>query len=286
MRGIFAMTAILSALLFGAGQAHAQASRCDGLSAEQKALAAEIMSTQHPYDCCDDTILNCLDRKPTCILAMRLAKSICRQVTTGQDKAKIIRGLSRRARSMLPAAEFARIDLTGVPKAGSADAPVILVEYGCPRCPFCSEITPMLREAVTDGALKGKTKLYFKIFPIRGHAFSKEAALAFMASAELGRFWEYALHAFSHFDSFSVEKQAEWAEAVGLDRKAFQQVVEDPATETRLVEIKKEGILNKVEITPTFFINGREYVGELGLEDLIDVVEEEFDRLKNANYTE
>jgi 2-hydroxychromene-2-carboxylate isomerase len=122
-------------------------------------------------------------------------------------------------------------------------------------------------------------RLAFRCFPIRGHEGSTEAGLAFTAAAELGRFWEFLLHSYRHFDEFAPSRQREWAVAVGLDGDTFAARAADPATREKLVASKKEGIANGVEETPTLFINGRRWVGDLELGELVDAVEEEMDRL-------
>jgi protein-disulfide isomerase len=278
LKKTFTITAVLL-LLAMTRLAAAQTPTCDKLSKEQKAVAVALLSSEHLYDCCDDTVSACLKKKPVCALAYRLAENICRQVAEGQDKQKISRSLSRRARSMMPQKK-AEIDLTGVPMAGEAGAPITLVEYACARCPYCSKITPTLYDAITKGKLKGKVKLYFKPFPIRGHEYSKETGLGFVAATKLGKFWEFLLYSYEHFDDFCVLKQSDWAEHVGMDRTAFDAAVADPVTRTLLVDSKKEGIVNKVDATPTFFLNGRKYVGDINLKELVDVLEEEYDRVK------
>jgi len=270
--------------LFGGRMAAAQTPACGKLSAEQKTLANQLLSSLHPYDCCDDTIANCLKEKPTCVLVHRLAENICRRVADKQDKQKITRWLSRRARSMLPSGKPAKIDLSGVTPVGDENAPVVLVEYACARCPFCAKITPVLHESVLSGSLKGKAKFYFKTFPIRSHENSKETGMGFMAAAEMGRFWEFALHSYNNFDRFCIKKQVEWAVAAGMDKDTFTRLVVDMKIRGRLVASKKEGIVNKVEATPTFFINGRKFVGELSTEEVVDVLEEEYDRQKGIEY--
>ena len=159
-----------------------------------------------------------------------------------------------------------------------------LVEYACARCPYCAIITPKLHESVMNGPLKGKAKFYFKTFPIRSHEYSKETGLAFVAAAEMGHFWDFLLHSYKNFDNFCIKKQAEWAVAAGLDKDTFTKLVADMEIRGRLVASKKEGIVNKVDATPTFFINGRKFVGELSAEELIDVIEEEYDRQKGIEY--
>ena len=258
--------------------AHAQTAECDKLSGEQRKAAQEILASQHPYDCCDDTIAACLKQKTVCALAVRLANNICRRIAKKQPKQQIVRALSRRARTMLQSGTKAKIDLAGLPVAGDPKAPVTLVEYACARCPYCGKTTPEIYDAVVSGRLKGKVKLYFKIFPIRSHEFSKETGLGFMAAVKLGRFWPFLLHSYKHFHDFCVLKQADWAMSAGMEREAFEQTVADPVTRELLVNSKKEGIVNKVDATPTFFINGRKYMAEINAEELIDVLEEEYER--------
>ncbi len=270
-------------ILLIAHRAQAQTPLCDKLPHEQKMLAKELLESQHPYDCCDDTIANCLKQKPTCALVHRLAENICRRVSEKQDSTTIRRGLSRRARSMLPGSK-AKIDLKGVPAAGDKKSPVTLVEYACARCPYCSKITPKLYDAVVNGPLKGKVTLYFKPFPIRGHEFSKETGLGFVAANQLGLFWDFLLYAYRHFDSFCIHRQSDWASAVGMDRAEFERAISDPLTRKLLVDSKKEGIVNKVDATPTFFINGRKYVGDINHNELLDVLEEEYEKVRGIQH--
>jgi protein-disulfide isomerase len=181
---------------------------------------------------------------------------------------------------MLPTRKPARIDLTASPVAGNPDSPVELVVYACARCPFCAKIIPALYEEILRGSLKGKARLYFKVFPIRGHADSKEAGLGFVAAARIGAFWPFMIYSYENFEDFCVDRQAKWAEKLGLAPQVFEETMNDPETRNMLVESKKEGLRNEVDATPTFFINQRKYVGDLELEELIDVLEEEHEVTK------
>lgn len=262
-----------------ASPAGSQTPSCDALTGSRRELAQRLLRTEHPYDCCDDTLDRCLAARPTCALAVRLAENICRRVAAGQDETRIGRSLSRRARSMVGGGAPAAIAVDPATSVGHENAPVTLVVYACARCPYCSKLVPALVQEVRAGRLEGRARLIFRTFPIRGHEGSTEAGLAFTAAAELGRFWEFLLHSYQHFDEFAPSRQREWAVAVGLDGDAFVARAADPATRDRLVASKKEGIANGVEETPTVFINGRRWVGDLELGELVDAVEEEMDRL-------
>lgn len=256
---------------------------CQGISAAELARATAIMERQYLYDCCDDTVATCLrEQAQACPLAGRLAGEICRRVGAGQDDAAIDQALRLRARSMLPSGSKPAMDLEGAPSVGDAAAPVLLVEYACLRCPFCARMTPQLEEDIQSGALKGKVRLVYRLFPIKGHEGSTESGLAALAAHSQGKFWEYLNLAYERFDSFSVDKLRPWAQELGLDMAAYDAAVADPAVRQRLVDSKREGMAAGVNATPTLFIDGRMYHGELDRVQLLDVLEEEYERVTAA----
>jgi len=277
------MTRVASAILvvlWTAIPAVAQSDTCAALDDTQRRAAEKILTSEYLYDCCDETVSRCLEAQPTCRLAVRIADDICRRVAAGQGEVGIRRALSRRARSMMGGANPSEIDLSTAPIFGPADAPVTVVIYACGRCPYCSELIPALYEIADNGALNGDVRLAFRVFPIRGHEGSTDAGLGFAAAAEMDGFWLYMLHAYRHFDDYSAERQVEWAAAVGLDHDAFSSRLHDPATREALVASKKEGLANGVEETPTLFLNGRQWVGDLAIEPLVDAIQEEAARVR------
>ena len=172
----------------------------------------------------------------------------------------------------------ALVDATGAPAAGEAEAPVTVVVYACARCPYCSKLVPALYREMTGGSLHGTARMVFRTFPIRGHEGSTEAGLAFVAAAEMGKFWEYLLRAYADFDSFGAGATRRWAAEVGLDTDTFAMFVDDPRSRESLVASKKEGLANGVEETPTVFLDGRRWVGDLEIDELVDAIGEEADR--------
>jgi protein-disulfide isomerase len=267
-----------------AGPAHAQTPACEALAGPKKELAQKLLASEHPYDCCDDTIARCLAARPPCRLAVRLADDVCRRVVAGQDEARVRRALSRRARSMVGGGAPALIDLASASLVGAEGAPVTVVVYACARCPYCSRLVPALH-AEMNGRLKGIARLGFRTFPIRGHEGSTEAGLAFAAAARMGRLWDYALAAYARFDETPAGRSG-WAREAGLDPAAFTALLEEPATREALVASKKEGIVNGVEETPTLFLNGRRWASDLTLPEVVDAVEEEAERVRGERWIE
>jgi protein-disulfide isomerase len=260
--------------LLGAADGQAQTPECDALPAGQRALAQDIFTTLHPYDGCDETFARCLLAKPPQPIVLRLASDLCRQVKAGTERKQIERNLAKRAQTMLATGPRAGIALDPATRAGAADAPVTVVVYACSRCPLCQVMVPALYQAVTDGPLAGKARLYLRPFPLKSHKDSTEGGLAFMSAAKLERFWPLVLRIYQDFDRFCPSLLPDWAEAAGLDRTAFEREYADARTRAALVAAKQEGLRNQVSATPSIFIDGRPYLGEMTREAVIDVLEE------------
>lgn len=273
-------TLLAACILLFSLTANAQTNTCEQLEGDKKTLAKKIMDSQHPYSCCDDTISNCLQKKSPCKLVNRLAENICYRVKRGESEKKIVLRLTRRAQSMNPYASKSKINNNGYPAAGNHKAPVSLTIYACARCPFCSKLVPQVYTAVTTGVLKDKVKLYFKPFPLKSHEYSKEGGLAMVAALHMGKFWDYLLRLYSNFDMFCIDKLDDWAKVEGLDPQKFTKMMKDPIIRKQLIECKKEGLANKVNATPALFINKRKYTGFLDMKEVIDVLEEEYERTK------
>jgi protein-disulfide isomerase len=268
-------------MLLAAAPAAAQSPTCDGLDGPQKALAAELVMQQKGAGCCADSIAECLKSKPACQQPRHVADEICAMAKAGMPKAKIEEALGKRARSLDPAAPKAEIALDEAMAAGDEKARVKLVVYACTRCPYCQHLVPQLYQSVTEGALKGKVRLYFRPFPLKGHAGSTEGALAFAAAARMGKFWPYFQQLYSHFDEFSPAVLPQWAQQVGLDRAQFEKLLAEESVRQSVVASKKEGLRNKVTATPTLFVEGREYQYELEPSAIEHVLLETAERARN-----
>jgi protein-disulfide isomerase len=276
---VVAMTAALSVAGLARGATPGDVECCQHLDTDELAHATELMGQHFLYDGCDDTVAACLAQPDPCPLAGRLAGEICRRVGRGQSDEEIATQLQLRSRTMVPGGPVAQIDLDGAPSFGDPAAPVVLVEYACVRCPFCSRITPDLMQAIESGVLAGKVRLVFKLFPIKGHEGSTESGLAAQAAHQQGKFWEFMTLAYDRFDRFSVDALPDWAADAGLDGEAYAAAVADGATRDAVVRSKREGMGNGVDSTPTFFVSGRRYQAELEVTQLIDILLEEYERL-------
>lgn len=276
MRNPFAFLVSLLTLSLLPRVAAAQTPACDGLTGAKRDVATQVLSTAHPHDCCDGTLAECLKRSPVCPLVTRLANDVCRRAGAGQSKADIERELQRRAMSVT--SPKVSIDTSKSAVAGDPNAKVEIVLYLCARCPYCSRLLPQLYESVTNGRLKGKAKVIVRPFPIRSHSGSTEGARAMLAAQQQGKYFPFLLHLYKNFDRFDPAKLPECAAAAGLDAERFRQDMRDPALEKILVEAKKEGIRNRVDATPTVYVQRRKYHADLSLAAIEDFAEEQHDR--------
>jgi protein-disulfide isomerase len=100
-------------------------------------------------------------------------------------------------------------------------------------------------------------KVVFKHYPLTFHKQALPAALASMAAAEQGKFWEYHDELFINQKSLAKEKYLEIAENLGLDLKKFSLDMMRPSLRQKIeqdvAEAKKAGVTG----TPTIFVNGR-----------------------------
>ena len=154
--------------------------------------------------------------------------------------------------------------------------------YLCTRCPYCARFVPQLYKAIVEGLLEGVAKAYVREFPIRGHEGATEGGLGLVAAARLGKGWQFLLRLYQNFDSFQVDTLPKYAVEVGLQEDEFRNLLGDASLRNELTASKKEGVRNGVEATPAIFINGRMYAGDVSIETVADVINEEAERMKAA----
>lgn len=144
---------------------------------------------------------------------------------------------------------------------GAKDGKVTLVEFGDFQCPACGSFEPIVRQVLADN--KDTLKFSFRHFPLTQiHKNALLAAKASEAAALQGKFWE--MH------DILYDKQEEWGEALNarkfimlyantlkLDSKKFTADLENKALEDKILAEFKEGIKLGVQVTPTFFLNGK-----------------------------
>jgi protein-disulfide isomerase len=158
---------------------------------------------------------------------------------------------------------------------GASGAPIVIVEFSDLQCPACRlAVAPVKNLLASYGQ---EARLIFKHYPLHQHLSAWSAAVAAECAGRQGRFWD--LH------DLLYDKQADWAplnppgapakalgpgsppdfipyaRSLGLDMTAFEACLKDPAVSALIQADQKDGDDHWVLSTPTFFINGKRFVG-------------------------
>nr|WP_189822710.1 thioredoxin domain-containing protein [Streptomyces finlayi] len=148
---------------------------------------------------------------------------------------------------------------------GTADAPVVMVEYADFKCGFCGKFArdtepKLVKKYVEDGTLR----IEWRNYPILSEE-SDAAAHAAWAAGRQGRFWQFHAAAYAKdakAKGFGAEQLKELARQAGvkdLDKFAADSASEDAKTSVR--KDKEEAFALRATATPSFLINGRPISG-------------------------
>lgn len=148
---------------------------------------------------------------------------------------------------------------------GPADARITIVEFSDFQCPACRAAEEPLHQLLE---LYGKdARFIFKQFPLETvHRNARAAAIAAECMGRQGKFWPLHDLLYAHQEEWgeledpraSLEKYEKQA---GADMPALKACQEDPSAAAAIEADKKEGRQRWVAATPTFFVNGKRYVG-------------------------
>jgi len=159
---------------------------------------------------------------------------------------------------------------------GNPKAQVLLLEYGDFECPYTIQAYPIVKQLQSH--FGARLKIAFKHFPLRElHPHAERAAEAAEAAGEQGKFWEMHDLLFGGRGELQYENLLHYAQEIGLE---VDQFVEDLKTRTFAKFVSQDtrtGIRHSVQGTPTFFINGERYEGEISFEGLCAAVQRALD---------
>ena len=162
------------------------------------------------------------------------------------------------------------------PQWGSASAPVTIVEFSDFQCPFCSRVTPTLRQI--QDVYRDRVRLVFKHNPLPFHDRARPAAEAAAAVFGLGgsrAFWAFHGLAFDNQQQLSDENFAVWAERSGVARAEFKKAY---AEKTFAAKVDQDMALSSkigANGTPAFRINGVTVSGAQPFDKFKEVIEQQ-----------
>lgn len=155
------------------------------------------------------------------------------------------------------------VDTEGAFSIGSADAPVVLVEFTDYQCPFCSrhflETYPQIKADYVDS---GKVRYVFLDFPLTSiHPQAQQAAEAARCAGDQGAYVEMHDMLFARQGEWNGRSDAadlftNYATDLGLDAAGFADCLDSRTHEAAVLADLEQGIRLGVDGTPAFFLNG------------------------------
>jgi protein-disulfide isomerase len=145
---------------------------------------------------------------------------------------------------------------------GSLDAPVTVIEYGDFQCPACAAFTTQQEAAFDQRYVEtGKVRFIYHDFPLLQHEHAVIAAAAARAAGEQGKFWQMHDLLFTRQRAWSSSSDIQpllvsYAEALGLDRQAFERALTSKTFVAALEAARQQSGQRGVQATPTFDVGG------------------------------
>lgn len=154
-----------------------------------------------------------------------------------------------------------RINLDNAPLTGNKNAKVTIVEYSDFQCPYCSQAFKVVENDVMK-QYGNKVKLVYKNFPIPGHPWAEDAAVAGLCAFRQNNdaFWVFYRSFFENQSSITPEnikaKAMDYATTAQLDTKKFEECFDKKLTLSQVKADMAEAQAVGIGGTPLFMING------------------------------
>ena len=146
---------------------------------------------------------------------------------------------------------------------GSAEAPVIVVEFADYQCPFCQRhYQQTLPQIQADYVAQGVVRYMVKDFPLSTiHPQAQKASEAVECAGAQGAYWQMHDRLYDEQQQWSsnpsaVELFEQYARNLGLDGPAFDTCLEDGTFAAEVSADQAEGVSAGVRGTPAFFFFG------------------------------
>ena len=236
-----------------------------GLTPVQKKAVLKLVREQDCSCQCGMKTAECVMKDQNCSYSRALAKVAIQGVKDGKSLIEISKLMDASPKAHRPKVLEAAVTIPvdGSPVRGPADARITLVEFSDFECPFCSAAVKQVD--ILMAAYPKDIKLIYKQFPLAMHSHAQFAAEASLAAREQGKFWEMYELLFKNFQRLSRENVLLWAKQLGLDVDKFKADIDSrkfkPVVDKDLADGEAVGVYG----TPAFYINGKQYNGEVSL---------------------
>jgi protein-disulfide isomerase len=159
------------------------------------------------------------------------------------------------------------------PSKGPKNAKVTIVAWSDFQCPFCSRVVPTLKQI--EDTYANDVRIIFRHQPLPFHQNAQIAAEASMAAHEQGKFWQMHDKMFANQQALDRASLERYAQEIGLDVNKFKSALDSGKFKAKVSADSAAGNDVGANGTPSFYINGREFVGAQPFEAFKGVIEEE-----------
>jgi protein-disulfide isomerase len=236
-----------------------------GLTAVQKRAVLKIVREQDCSCQCGMKTAECIMKDQNCSYSRALAKIAIQGVKDGKTLIEISKLMDASPKAHRPKLLEAPVTIAvdGAPVRGPADARITLVEFSDFECPFCSAAVKQVD--IVMAAYPNDIKLIYKQFPLSMHPHAELSAEASLAAREQGKFWEMYEVLFKNFRQLSRANILAWAKELGLNVDKFKVDLDSGKYKKEVEKDLADGEAAGVYGTPAFYINGKQYNGEVSL---------------------
>jgi protein-disulfide isomerase len=153
------------------------------------------------------------------------------------------------------------------PALGPENAKVTLrlfEDFECPACRVSLQGVDYVKQKYAD-----RIRIVWNDFPLENaHPNARIAANAARCAEDQGKFWEYADALYGAQDAWAPQSDPSssfiaYAKQLGMNDGAFGQCLADKTYDSKIADDQKEGVANRVDATPTFFLNNVRITGAL-----------------------
>ena len=160
---------------------------------------------------------------------------------------------------------------------GDPNARVTVVEFGDFKCPACRQAEATAKKIREK--FGNQIRFAFREFPlVNVHADSEKAAEAAECASQQGKFWQAVDMFYEHQGDLTLPAINQYAGEMGLDSQKFVACLQQGQMAGRVTQDMADGQALGVHATPTFFIDGRPFVGPIPYEQFEQLVQNDLNQ--------
>jgi protein-disulfide isomerase len=230
---------------------------------DQLQVYYEGLGTDQPYEAVRQKVLDSI-----------------REIRTNKYRAAYVLTLREQADiRILLAPPQTQVAVNDDPLLGSADAPVLLVEFADYECPYCQRVHADVKRLQAEYG--GRLAVVYKDFPLPMHAHAQKAAEAARCAGLQNRYWDYHDQLFTN-KQLEVPQLKDLARTLKLDGASFDQCLDSGAQAAVVEKDKAQGLALGLTGTPSFFVNGHFFSGAVDYYTLRASVEQQLTHSSSA----